>query len=138
MFTVRTLLTRGYHSRYGRVVDDTWVIQNNHGPFSKDDPPSGWCPKEGCSSGVSYDHWLPLLDLDTSSDHTHAASAFAGKEYELIAKYREQQGDGQWKRTEVHLLAKAQAALGGTLLWEDVHEDGNSDGKWANETWVRS
>jgi hypothetical protein len=114
------------------------VVQHSHGPFDEADAPSGWCPAEGCASGVSYDHWLPLLNLDPeTSNHTHAAAAFAGKEYELIAKYRKHNGAGQWKRDEVHLLAKAQAALGGhSEIWEDVHGDGNSDGRWANATWA--
>lgn len=144
---------------YGRVIDDAWIIQHNHGPFDKLDAPSGKCPDGGCQAGMSYDHWLPmLLKLDpelsdklhahspghyhtlagvNNTDHSHVRNTFTGKEYELIARFRAHNGKGQWKREELNLLANAVAELGGgsQLRWEDIHEDGNSDGKWENVTW---
>jgi hypothetical protein len=48
---------------YGRVIDDVWIVQHNHGPFDLHNPPSGRCSDvDGCVDGISYDHWLPLLD----------------------------------------------------------------------------
>merc|ERR1712146_603761 len=124
-------------SDYGRVIDDTWIVQLKHGPFDLSDPPSGRCPREGCQSGVSYDHWLPLLNL-TVAENTHngsntrAGKVFAGREYELIQRFRNHNENGQWKRKELNLLAQARSSLGDVAMWEDVHVDGNSDGKWAD------
>lgn len=144
---------------YGRVIDDAWIVQNKHGPFNALDAPSGKCPDTGCTSGISYDHWLPmLLKLDPelsdklhnvhsgghyhtlagvqNTNHSHIRNTFTGKEYELIARFRaHNHGKGQWKREELNLLANAAAELGGGVVWEDIHEDGNSDGKWENVTW---
>ena len=79
---------------YGRVIDDAWVVQHNHGPFDATDAPSGKCPAAGCGPGVSYDHWLPLLNLTAAEvgNTGHAGTLFAGKEYELIEKYRQLNG----------------------------------------------
>jgi hypothetical protein len=55
---------------YGRVIDDVWVVQSNHGPFNESDAPQG-CGEPGeeaCAQGISYDHWLPLLNLTQKSD----------------------------------------------------------------------
>jgi hypothetical protein len=75
---------------------------------------------------------------------------FAGKEYELISQFRKHNGAGQRKREELNLLARAIAELDGVdfggggggrkvlgkgTVWEDIHEDGNSDGRWENATW---
>ena len=117
---------------YGRVIDDAWVIQHRHGPFNATDAPSGKCPADtGCVAGTSYDHWLPLLNLTAGQvGNTGLAGAhFAGKEHELIAEYRKHNGKGAWKRAELNLLADAIAVLGDGK-WEDVHEDGTSDGHW--------
>ena len=84
-------------------------------PFSTTKAPSGRCPADtGCVAGTSYDHWLPLLNLTAGQvGNTGLAGAhFAGKEHELIAKYREHNGKGAWKRAELNLLAGAIAALG--------------------------
>ena len=56
--------------------------------------------------------------------------------YELIKHFRDHNGEGQWKRKELNLLARAQAELGGHSFWEDVHEDGNSDSKYSGPAWA--
>ena len=52
---------------YGKVIDDTWFIQHNHGPFSRDEAPSSvpLCSKHDVSPGTprvggcgeQFDHW---------------------------------------------------------------------------------
>eukprot|EP01059_Diplonema_ambulator_P028959 TRINITY_DN47_c0_g4_i2.p2 TRINITY_DN47_c0_g4~~TRINITY_DN47_c0_g4_i2.p2 ORF type:complete len:561 (+),score=220.40 TRINITY_DN47_c0_g4_i2:44-1684(+) len=106
-------------SDYGRVIDDTWIVQHNHGPFNatlapKAKPTS--CPEGLCQS---HDHWRPLLGLDDGSGRpTHA----------LIAEFREKHGDDAWREKLAGLLKTVQ---GKGTRWEDVREDGNSDGAWA-------
>ena len=54
--------------QYGMVVDDTWVIQHHHGPFSNATAPTGvpLCEDDdsggvgGC--GKSFDHWAGRED----------------------------------------------------------------------------
>jgi hypothetical protein len=113
---------------YGRVLDAMWIVQPKHGPFDAADPPAGRCPASGCPPAVSYDHWLPLLDLKSksngSADHTHAAKAFAGKEQDLISTFRALAGDGQWMHSvEADLLSEVRAAVGAAPVWEDLNED---------------
>ena len=40
----------------GTVIDDTWIIQSNHGPFNRSEAPSdvGTCKPETCKT---LDHW---------------------------------------------------------------------------------
>lgn len=53
--------------QYGMVVDDTWVIQHHHGPFSNATAPTGVPLCEDDSGGVggcgkSFDHWAGRED----------------------------------------------------------------------------
>ena len=112
------------------------------GPFDENDAPSGWCPESGCTGGESYDHWMPLLNMSAAvlemtpaelGDATHAGVAFRGKEFELIDRFVQHNGAGQWKRTELNVLADAIKAGVGSR-WEDVHGAGSSDGNWTTTT----
>ena len=42
---------------YGKVVDDVWITQSHHGPFSPESAPST-VPEP---KGVSFDHWKKVL-----------------------------------------------------------------------------
>jgi len=124
---VQTDPTQFPESEYGRVIDDAWIIQENHGPFSEDKAPQGEaCPTEAHCPNRSHDHWLPLLDIGADS---------YGPGVELIQQFRQQNGDmayagrlallQKWAREN---LAPSAAWKDGGLEWEDVREDGSSDG----------
>ena len=44
-------------SEYGTVIDSTWIIQHNHGPFDRARAPTG----PGERVGVSHDHFAPMI-----------------------------------------------------------------------------
>jgi hypothetical protein len=111
-------------SEYGRVIDDFWVVQNSHGPFGKGIQGTAF-PEGDDSPERTYDHWEPLLsDLDGEPGKTSLGSR--------IRRFREKHGDVAWARREDELLATANRILGATEAssWEDVREDGSSDGAW--------
>lgn len=83
---------------YGTVIDDMWIVQPTHGPFSAAAAPSGRCPIDGCPSATSYDHWHSFLRLDAGADHTFTATAFEGREKELMSTFQSFSGEGQWMR----------------------------------------
>ena len=106
-------------SDYGRVIDDTWFVQNSHGPFNE-----SLAPKKkptSCSICGEYDHWAPLLGLEDGSGRSMV---------ELIAEYRKKNGDDAWRSKLESLMSQLQSNL---TVWEDVREDGNSDGAWAEK-----
>ena len=48
--------------KYGKVIDDTWIVQHNHGPFSLADAPK---THEGSGlKGKSLDHWDGIIVPD--------------------------------------------------------------------------
>eukprot|EP01065_Artemidia_motanka_P042874 TRINITY_DN581_c0_g3_i1.p1 TRINITY_DN581_c0_g3~~TRINITY_DN581_c0_g3_i1.p1 ORF type:complete len:552 (+),score=214.86 TRINITY_DN581_c0_g3_i1:78-1733(+) len=105
-------------SVYGRVIDDTWVVQHNHGPFSKAAAPKdhGVCTAETCKQ---YDHWGPLLGMD---------AAHIDRD---ITAFRQERGEQAWQ-AKLEELRKyfASAQNNERQIWEDVREDGASDGAW--------
>ena len=110
-------------SDYGRVIDDTWIVQHNHGPFDEASAPQGnaYAPHDETPSRT-HDHWAPLLDLDDGSGRATSA---------LIREYRAQPGgEAKWAAKEDALLRWVNAQLGGDTLYEDVRDDGSSDGAW--------
>eukprot|EP00756_Hemistasia_phaeocysticola_P011827 Hpha_TRINITY_DN15145_c0_g3::TRINITY_DN15145_c0_g3_i1::g.126816::m.126816 len=113
-------------SDYGRVIDDAWIVQHNHGPFNLADAPKevGTCDPESCQT---HDHWMPLLNLNT----TGAGSV------EQIANFRSTYGERAWVEKLNGLMEWARVNLadgaGKRTVWEDVRADGSSDGaifKW--------
>jgi len=116
-------------SDYGRVIDDAWIVQHNHGPFDIADAPKevGTCELETCET---HDHWMPLLKLNT----TGATSV------EQIATFRKTYGEGAWVEKLNGLMAWSHENLSDksrktavNTVWEDVRADGSSDGavfKW--------
>ena len=120
----------------GTVIDDTWIVQKSHGPFSLTDTPVGCgancaagadCPP--CIESVSRDHWSGrfrssvLHARTTSWEHTNWTSA-------LIQDFRgEFHGEGKWLRAEVDQLDQFVHYFG-DANWEDVRADGSSDGRW--------
>ena len=106
-------------SDYGRVIDDTWFVQNSHGPFNE-----SLAPKKkptSCSNCGEYDHWAPLLGLEDGSGRSMV---------ELIAEYRKKNGDDAWRSKLRYLMSRLHSNL---TVWEDVREDGNSDGAWVKD-----
>ncbi|KAJ9469708.1 putative inactive purple acid phosphatase 1 [Diplonema papillatum] len=76
---------------YGRVIDDVWIVQHNHGPFNASRAPTEVLPED---SGVTYDHFAPLLkDLEDGSGRPL---------HVLIQKYVRENGEKAW----AHRLAK--------------------------------
>jgi len=126
---VQTDPTKFPGSDYGRVIDDAWIVQNNHGPFSLADAPKedGTCDPETCQT---HDHWMPLLKLNTTGAST----------MEQIATFRKTYGEGAWIEKLHGLMAWSRENLSDNsgkvvkqTVWEDVRADGSSDGavfKW--------
>lgn len=110
---------------YGRVIDDAWIVQHNHGPFDPATAPTGkaW-PVGDETPSRSLDHWDPLLGLDDGSGRATTA---------LIREFIETHGERAFAEKENELLAKAKQFAGGegsSTVWEDVRDDGSSKGAW--------
>ena len=89
--------------QYGHVIDDTWIVQSNHGPFKKSSAPKTY---EGSGiKGISRDHWI-------GHDHPEA-----GIRLPQGAKWKSDKN----MRENVK-LAKFMAAFGDTT-WEDNHDE---------------
>eukprot|EP00039_Didymoeca_costata_P028515 m.21302 g.21302 ORF g.21302 m.21302 type:complete len:548 (+) comp7102_c0_seq1:140-1783(+) len=107
---------------YGRVIDDFWVIQHNHGPFNKELAPKGkaW-PRGDDNVTRTLDHWEPLLRIPKPPPGLGVATA--------IANFRKDHGEEAWAKQEDLILRTVNLDLG-KAEWEDVREDGSSDGAW--------
>eukprot|EP01062_Namystynia_karyoxenos_P021148 TRINITY_DN1801_c0_g2_i1.p1 TRINITY_DN1801_c0_g2~~TRINITY_DN1801_c0_g2_i1.p1 ORF type:complete len:548 (+),score=150.62 TRINITY_DN1801_c0_g2_i1:105-1748(+) len=117
-------------SKYGRVIDDAWIVQHNHGPFSISEAPQsvGRCEPGKCDT---HDHWMPLLGID-AGERTSV---------DAIAQFRSTHGEAAWVAKLNGLMRWVETNLGGKApgsskaVWEDVRGDGSSDGavfKWRN------
>eukprot|EP01065_Artemidia_motanka_P042868 TRINITY_DN581_c0_g1_i1.p1 TRINITY_DN581_c0_g1~~TRINITY_DN581_c0_g1_i1.p1 ORF type:complete len:567 (+),score=211.15 TRINITY_DN581_c0_g1_i1:71-1702(+) len=115
-------------SDYGRVIDDAWIVQHNHGPFNLSTAPKdeGRCEPGMCET---HDHWMPLLEIESEGMPSDAA----------IAKFRAEQGEKAWVGKLNGLMKWVHEHLGDGKArltdWEDVRADGSSDGavfKWRN------
>merc|ERR1719424_111909 len=108
----------------GSVIDSTWIVQSNHGPFNKSTAPKTVpkCTPETCQQ---YDHWAGRLSKVLPPSHSNQTLA-------MIADFRNEFGEGAWLRTELRELDAFRQAFGGAnaLQFEDVSEDGSSDGRW--------
>ena len=116
---------RGF--RYGRVIDDAWIIQHHHGPFDLATAPKGTAWPIGDETPArSLDHWAPLLGLDDGTGRATTA---------LIREFVEQHGEEAFAVKEDGLLATAKRFAGGesSTVWEDVRDDGSSEGAWFKE-----
>eukprot|EP01060_Flectonema_neradi_P028171 TRINITY_DN378_c0_g1_i5.p1 TRINITY_DN378_c0_g1~~TRINITY_DN378_c0_g1_i5.p1 ORF type:complete len:562 (+),score=143.07 TRINITY_DN378_c0_g1_i5:55-1686(+) len=112
-------------SDYGRVIDDTWFVQESHGPFNASLAPK--VKPTSCGDCSEYDHWAPLLGLEDGSGRSMV---------DLIAEFRKKNGDDAWREKLQFLMNGLQSNL---TVWEDVREDGNSDGAWAKDfKWTTS
>eukprot|EP00656_Telonema_subtile_P000801 TRINITY_DN10378_c0_g1_i1.p1 TRINITY_DN10378_c0_g1~~TRINITY_DN10378_c0_g1_i1.p1 ORF type:complete len:196 (-),score=58.37 TRINITY_DN10378_c0_g1_i1:261-848(-) len=128
----------GNGSSYGAVIDDAWIVQNHHGPFDMNKVPTGKAFDEGEQHlQRQIDHWWPLLNLENPENKATET---------VIAEFRATHGEGAWVQKLKELQAWAQKGLGGhdepssagpnLVQWEDVREDGSSDG--AIFTWKDS
>ena len=106
---------------YGTVIDDIWIVQSKHGPFSKADAPKSTALD--AAKSVTIDHWEQRLRADMERNNTLQT-------VELIAGFREHYGQGQWLRTELKELDQFRKQFGEAAKWEDVSPDGSSDGHW--------
>jgi len=123
---VQTDPTQFPGSDYGKVIDDAWIVQNNHGPFSIENAPKeeGECVPGSCDS---HDHWLPLLGIELNGRTGDQA----------IRDFRREQGEAAWVAKLDGLMQWLNTTLGRSVgnvaVWEDVRGDGSSDGatfKW--------
>ena len=111
----------------GRVVDDAWIVQHEHGPFRAREAPRGTAWPEGDASPErEFDHWTPLLGLPPHSALSSSAQ---------LRTLRAEIGEEAWGRKEDELLRLANRRMGGgaaatATTYEDVRADGNSDGAW--------
>ena len=112
---------------YGKVIDDTMIIQHNHGPFNEMTAPrtaGSAFDSHGLPLGVSRDHWAAFVQKQLGPEYDVTALNTAT----LIREWRERNGNGLWKiKEDVMKDAFEQAGLG-RAKWEDVRMDGSSDG----------
>ena len=93
---------------YGRVIDDTWFVQHNHGPFSADEVPTGTAfPPGDESPSRSHDHWRPLLFPDDTSGRASTA---------LVREFKEAFGEEAWAKKEDDLLVNAPFIIATSLV----------------------
>eukprot|EP00939_MAST-03C_sp_MAST-3C-sp1_P004575 g4575.t1 len=89
--------------QYGKVIDDTWIVQSNHGPFNPADAPRS---HEGEGRvGISIDHWEELDHPDVGIRLPPGATWKTNANAKNNAR-----------------LAKFMATFGDTS-WEDPHDD---------------
>merc|ERR1712048_1462068 len=113
-------------SDYGRVIDDTWIVQRQHGPFNRSKAPLGEAFPKGMRHprNRQFDHWWPLLGLeDNGVDATDA----------IIRGFRAGNED-LWREKLHGLMAWVGEHLGADIMWrsnassivhwEDVRDDG--------------
>mmetsp|Transcript_36729 Transcript_36729/g.77972 ORF Transcript_36729/g.77972 Transcript_36729/m.77972 type:complete len:362 (+) Transcript_36729:3-1088(+) len=114
-------------ANYGAVIDDVWIVQHSHGPFSLEAAPKGEAYPEGGDNPIrQIDHWQPLLGLGGDGQRME----------DSVAEFRDQHGDAAWVEKLCMLQDWAEVNLGGPMTWkgrsnvewEDVREDGSSDG----------
>jgi hypothetical protein len=61
-------------SEYGKVIDDAWIIQPKHGPFSAANAPTGTAHPIGDeSTHRTLDHWTELLGFPAASGNRPAS-----------------------------------------------------------------
>jgi len=91
--------------KYGKVIDDTWIIQSNHGPFDPSEAPTSY-EGEGVPS-ISIDHWDGL--------------------YHPQAGIRMPEGTTWMQNRNIVSNASMAEFLKefGTAVWEDLHDDGH-------------
>jgi len=89
--------------QYGKVIDDTWIVQSNHGPFDPSKAPKTY-EGEGIV-GVSRDHWDGHEHPETGIRLPHGATWKSNTNAKNNAR-----------------LAKFMAVFGDTS-WEDPHDD---------------
>jgi hypothetical protein len=120
-------------SEYGAVIDEAWIVQHTHGPFDLSKAPQGHAVslKEENPRDRQIDHWWPLLHLEDGS---------ARRTEEIIQEFRTKPGgEKAWvdkleylrRWAHVAILGEGSGDLAGLhkrLVWEDVREDGSSDG----------
>merc|ERR1712072_636273 len=85
----------------GTVIDDTWIIQSNHGPFK--DGPKATPTTCGADSCKSYDHWENRLKVK---------GVHVGAHGELISEFREHYGEAKWLERELEILHDFKAEMG--------------------------
>eukprot|EP00755_Sulcionema_specki_P004860 Sspe_Gene.31210::Locus_15406_Transcript_1_3_Confidence_0.250_Length_1816::g.31210::m.31210 len=101
-------------SDYGRVIDDTWFVQHQHGPFDPAKAPK--VKPTSCPMCGQEDHWAPLLGLDDGTGRSTDV---------LIREFRAKHGEEAWREKLRGLMRIVNSRK---VVWEDVREDGNSDG----------
>eukprot|EP00755_Sulcionema_specki_P007987 Sspe_Gene.5761::Locus_1913_Transcript_1_1_Confidence_1.000_Length_1870::g.5761::m.5761 len=109
---------------YGRVIDSVWYVQHQHGPFNAVEAPKH--KPAACNMCRQIDHWAPMLGLEDGTGRPTD---------ELIREFRSKHGDDAWRGKLSQLMAQVNKGL---LVWEDVRDDGNSDGAWAYTNGTKS
>lgn len=125
---VQTDPTEFPESDYGRIIDDAWIIQHKHGPFDVADAPKGEaCGSSGECGSRQYDHWWPIMGLEDNSGRSSD---------EIIRDLRGKNGEKWWAQQLEKLMDWTHKNIGwgdttwrknGTVIWEDVSDDGSSD-----------
>ena len=108
----------------GTVIDDTWIVQTKHGPFSEQHAPRSVppCTPTTCKQ---YDHWAGRMkNLNTSGDVDAV---------QHIADFRKRFGEARWLKEELNQLDAFEKAYGGNERFEDTRADGNADGVWSTQ-----
>lgn len=120
---------------YGKIIDETWVVQEKHGPFNLLDAPK----TPGQKRSQSRDHWDMIFGEAIMAEYRDDISSNENL-VEMISGLRESQGEDVWKKIETSVLARYNAFFNSAkdTVWEDTSDDGNSDGKFDHEKpWLK-
>lgn len=118
-------------SEYGKVLDEVWFVQHNHGPFNLSLAPKGEAFPHGRPQprNRQHEHWWPHLNLEDGSDRPTD---------EIVREFRSKAGEKAWAKKMNGLMDWVHTQLGAdigwkynasnnSVVWEDVRDNGASD-----------
>ena len=93
--------------KYGKVIDDTWIIQERHGPFRKENAPKSHFGSG--KKGKSLDHWegiiVPNFKLWEESDERPDTQALPNGwvwRDRVNADFLKEFATARWENAEEH------------------------------------
>ena len=110
------------------MIDELWIVQNNHGPFNPDHAPEGTAWPEGDDTpSRTHDHWAPLLGFPTDENEVDGKTTL-----QHITEFKNKNGERAYGKKLDTLLRYVNVFMhsqNGTQ-WEDVRGDGSDTGAW--------
>eukprot|EP01063_Lacrimia_lanifica_P025481 TRINITY_DN332_c0_g1_i1.p1 TRINITY_DN332_c0_g1~~TRINITY_DN332_c0_g1_i1.p1 ORF type:complete len:566 (+),score=276.77 TRINITY_DN332_c0_g1_i1:63-1760(+) len=99
-------------SEYGKVIDDVWLVQHNHGPFKRTSAPQG----TACPAGLAktHDRFTPeYLGIAGQVDVPRDAPT-----WQHVAAFKEQYGEAAYEAVKAAALGKLNNATGAAGLYQ--------------------